>query len=83
MPDDVAAHLAEHVEGGDWQVEVHEVRSRPGELPPEARHVQDVVLRARRLPSKTPQGLPLKRSNHGAEASGQPDGDDDATSHGP
>lgn len=44
MPGDVAAHLDD-----GWKVEVHETRPRPAPLPPEARHVRDVVLRARRL----------------------------------
>lgn len=48
MPADVAAHLAASVHVGDWEVELHEVRPRPGELPPDARHVEDVVLRVRR-----------------------------------
>ena len=44
QPHDVRAAL-----GGDWIVEVDEVRPRPGPLPAEARHVDDVVLRARRV----------------------------------
>lgn len=44
MPDDVAAALDQ-----DWVVEVRETRPRPGPLPPEAQHVRDIVLRARRL----------------------------------
>jgi SAM-dependent methyltransferase len=44
VPDDVAAHL-----GGDWRIETHERRQRPGVLPPRARHIRDIVLRARRL----------------------------------
>lgn len=43
MPDDVVAHLDD-----GWDVEVHEVRERPGPLPGDAHHVRDVVLRARR-----------------------------------
>jgi SAM-dependent methyltransferase len=45
MPADVEAHLDD-----GWQVELHEARPRPGPVPPEARHVRDLVLRARRLP---------------------------------
>lgn len=44
VPNDVAAAL-DH----GWVVEVHESRPRPGPLPPEAKHVRDIVLRARRL----------------------------------
>lgn len=44
MPVHVAAHLDDR-----WEAEVHETRPRPGPVPPEARHVRDVVLRARRL----------------------------------
>ncbi len=47
MPRDMAAYLAEH-EPGAWVVEVSEVRPRPGRLSPEARHVADIVFRARR-----------------------------------
>lgn len=43
-PDDVVAAL-----GNGWAVEVNEVRPRPGPLPPDARHVKDVVVRARRV----------------------------------
>ncbi len=43
-PEDVVAAL-----GDGWEVEVHEVRPRPGPLPADARHVDDVVVRARRL----------------------------------
>lgn len=44
MPGDVAARLDD-----GWEVEVHEIRDRPAaDLPEEARHVRDVVLRARR-----------------------------------
>lgn len=43
MPADVAARL-----GPGWVVEVDETRDRPGPLPEDARHVRDVVLRARR-----------------------------------
>lgn len=46
MPDDVAAAL-----GHGWTIEVQTTRPRPGPLPPEAKHVADVVLRARRLAS--------------------------------
>jgi SAM-dependent methyltransferase len=48
MPDDVAAHLED-----EWQIETHERRQRPGPLPPEARHIRDIVLRARRLETPT------------------------------
>jgi SAM-dependent methyltransferase len=48
MPDDVAADL-----GDGWQIEVHERRQRPGPLPPEARRIRDIVLRARRLEGST------------------------------
>lgn len=44
LPADVAAALDD-----GWEVQVDEVRPRPGPLPAEARHVRDVVLRARRL----------------------------------
>ena len=44
QPHDVAAHLDDR-----WEVQVNETRPRPGPLPAEARHVHDVVLRARRL----------------------------------
>jgi SAM-dependent methyltransferase len=47
-PDDVAAAL-----GDGWQIEIHERRQRPGPLPPEARHVRDIVLRAARLETST------------------------------
>lgn len=47
LPHDMAAYLDEH-EPGQWVVEVSEVRPRPGPLSPEARHVADVVFRARR-----------------------------------
>jgi SAM-dependent methyltransferase len=43
MPRDVAAAL-----GAGWTIEVHTTRPRTGPVPPEARHVDDVVLRARR-----------------------------------
>lgn len=44
MPADVVARL-----DAGWEVEVHEVRNRPAAgLPADARHVRDVVLRARR-----------------------------------
>lgn len=44
MPDDVVARL-----GDGWDVEVHEVRDRPpADLPEDAQHVRDIVLRARR-----------------------------------
>lgn len=42
--DDVVAALDQ-----DWDLEVHEVRPRPGPLPEDARHVDDVVVRARRV----------------------------------
>jgi SAM-dependent methyltransferase len=44
MPNDVATALDHR-----WVVEVHETRPRPGPLPPEAEHVHDIVLRARRV----------------------------------
>lgn len=44
MPSDLVAHLDDR-----WEVEVDETRPRPGPLPAEARHVQDVVLRARKV----------------------------------
>lgn len=44
MPADVAARL-----GGRFEVLMDEVRPRPGPLPPEARHIADIVLIARRL----------------------------------
>lgn len=44
MPGDVAAHLDDR-----WEVEVHETRPRLGSVPPDSRHIRDVVLRARRL----------------------------------
>lgn len=47
-PDDVADHL-----GNEWQIETHERRQRPGALPPEARNVRDIVLRARRIDGPT------------------------------
>jgi SAM-dependent methyltransferase len=43
LPADVAAHLDD-----GWLIEVDEVRPRPGVLLEEARHVRDIVLRARR-----------------------------------
>ena len=44
MPDDVVARLDDR-----WEVEVHEVRDRPpADLPEDAQHVRDIVLRARR-----------------------------------
>ena len=43
LPDDVTAGMNDA-----WDVEVHETRPRPGPLPADARHVRDVVLRARR-----------------------------------
>ena len=43
QPRDVAAAL-----GDGWVVEVDETRPRPGPLSPDARHVDDVILRARR-----------------------------------
>jgi hypothetical protein len=45
MPGDVAAHLDSR-----WEVELHGTRPRPGPLPPDARDVDDVILRARRRP---------------------------------
>lgn len=45
-PADVADHL-----GDEWVVEVDEVRPRPGPLPDDAPHVDDIVLRARRRPT--------------------------------
>jgi SAM-dependent methyltransferase len=44
MPDDVAAII-----GDEWQIETYERRQRAGPLPPDARHIRDIVLRARRL----------------------------------
>jgi SAM-dependent methyltransferase len=44
MPDVVAARL-----GDGWQIETHVRRQRPGPLPPAARPIRDIVLRARRL----------------------------------
>jgi SAM-dependent methyltransferase len=44
MPNDVATALDHR-----WVVEVHDTRPRPGPLPPEAGHVNDIVLRARRV----------------------------------
>lgn len=44
MPNDVAAALDHR-----WVVEVHETRPRLRPLPPEAKHVHDIVLRARRV----------------------------------
>lgn len=41
------ADVARHLDAG-WEIEAHETRPRPGPQPPEARHVRDVVLRARR-----------------------------------
>lgn len=35
--------------GTGWTIEVDEVRDRPGPLPEDARHVRDIVLRARRV----------------------------------
>lgn len=44
MPRDVAARLDD-----GWAVEVHEIRGRPlADLPDDAQHVRDIVLRARR-----------------------------------
>lgn len=43
MPDDVRGALDDA-----WEVEVDEVRDRPGPLPEGTEHVRDVVLRARR-----------------------------------
>lgn len=45
LPADVRARL-----DGGFAVEVDEVRPRSGPLPPEARHVDDIVLRLRRHP---------------------------------
>lgn len=47
MPDDVAAHLDD-----GWQMEVHETRPRPEPVPADARHIRDIVLRARRLEAR-------------------------------
>ena len=44
--EDVAEVLAEST---DWDVEVHETRPRPPGAASAAHHVDDVVLRARRL----------------------------------
>lgn len=44
-PADVADRL-----GDGWAIEVDEVRPRPGPLSDDAPHVDDIVLRARRLP---------------------------------
>lgn len=44
MPEHVAAALDER-----WMVEAYETRPRPGPLPFEAKHVHDIVLRARRI----------------------------------
>ena len=44
MPGDVAARLDDR-----WEIEVDETRPRVGPLPPDSRHIRDVVLRARRL----------------------------------
>lgn len=43
MPHDVRAELDD-----TWEIEVDETRPRPGPLPEDAHHVEDVVLRARR-----------------------------------
>lgn len=43
QPHDILAALDE-----GWEVEVNETRPRPGPLPPEARHIEDVIVRARR-----------------------------------
>ena len=51
MPGDVAAHLDD-----GWDLEVHETRPRPEPVPREAKHVRDVILRARRLASNEVKG---------------------------
>jgi hypothetical protein len=43
QPHDIAAALDD-----GWDIEVDEARPRPGPLPPDARHTEDVVVRARR-----------------------------------
>lgn len=43
QPNDVRGQLDD-----SWVIEVDETRPRPGPLPPDARHTDDVVLRARR-----------------------------------
>lgn len=47
MPDDVAAHLDD-----GWQMEAHETRPRPEPVPADARHIRDIVLRARRIETR-------------------------------
>jgi SAM-dependent methyltransferase len=50
MPGDVAARLDD-----GWEVEVHEIRDRPAvDLPDDARHVRDIVLRVRRRQGPSP-----------------------------
>lgn len=49
MPADIAALLDD-----GWKIQVHETRPRTGPLPPDTRHVRDLVLRARRRTGATP-----------------------------
>lgn len=47
MPGDVAVHLDD-----GWEMEIHETRPRPEPVPADARHIRDIVLRARRLEAR-------------------------------